>query len=345
VAHELFDALGTDASERGEFNEVGDSDFTRERIERFGAKIAVLHREKEERLTRIAVIKSDISTLLTDLNTVPQGHDREVLTTESVSTEQIAKLNSLKEKLEHRKSERISQISALAVAITHLWDLLSIDESERMEFLRSHSSLGGDVVESCEAEVARLSGLRDKKLPELISAHRDQVTGLWEAMHIAAESRQQFVPQIGDGPAQANVKEFDFLQVEIIRLKNLVVELHPIIQMINQREEIVCEYTETLSSASDRNRLMSRGRGCAQQRMRAEKARRRYQVALPKLEKKLSSLLIEYRTKKGTDFEWDGKPYLERLAHVEGGDLSLKIRQTPSCPARVTIVQTENNDG
>jgi hypothetical protein len=345
MARDLFDTLGADARERGEFNDVGHSDFTRERIERFRAKIAALHKEKEERLTRIVVMKSDISALLTDLNTVPQGDDRAVLTNESVWAEQLAKLQSLKEKLERRKAERISEISVLAVRITQLWDLLSIEVPQQIEFLRSHSSLGDDVVESCEAEVARLSGLRDKKLPELISARRDEVIGLWETMHIAEESRPQFAPHGGDDRAEANVREFDFLHSELIRLKNLLVELQPILELVNQREEIVRDYTETLSSASDPNRLMSRGRGWAQQRMREEKARRRFQVALPKLEKKLCRLLIEHRAKMGADFEWDGKPYIESLSLIDGDDLALKIRPTPSCPARVRFAHTETDDG
>jgi SMC interacting uncharacterized protein involved in chromosome segregation len=339
AARELFDALGADAGERGEFNEVGHTDFTRERIERFRTKIAALQQEKEERLTRIVVLKSDISALLTDLNTVPQGDDHAVLTNESVSTGQIAKLISLKEKLERRKSERVSEISSLAVTITHLWDMLLIEGSERIEFLRSHSSLGDDVVESCQAEVARLSGLRDQKLPGLITAQRDQVAQLWETLHIAEESRPQFARQSGDDLAQANVKEFNFLRAEISRLKTLLAELQPILELVHQREEIVRDYSETLSSAADPNRLTSRGRGCAQQRMREEKARRRFQVTLPKLERKLGRLLIEYRTNKGTDFEWNGRPYLD------GDDFGLKIRPTASCPTRVRSVHTETDDG
>jgi hypothetical protein len=50
--------------------------------------------------------------------------------------------------------------------------------------------------------------------------------------------------------------------------------------------------------------------------MREEKARRQYRKVLPKVEKKLLQLLTEYRAANERDFEWDGRPYVERLADV-----------------------------
>ena len=65
-------------------------------------------------------------------------------------------------------------------------------------------------------------------------------------------------------------------------------------------------------ASTDKSRLMSRERGYAQQLLNEEKVRKRY-FELPKFEKILYGMLIEYKNKYGTDFEWDGKPYIETL--------------------------------
>jgi protein regulator of cytokinesis 1 len=336
MAGDLFDAIGTPPDERGEFGEVGNTDFTRERIERFRSQIALLHKEREDRLTRRTLVKSDVSALLTDLNSIAEGDDLAVLNSESLSLDQIDRLCVLRDKLEQKIKERTNEVSALAVTITHLWDLLAIDEAERVAFLCSHTSLGDDVMASCQEEITRLTRLRDAKLPELVAAQRAGVRELWELMHIAAESRPRFAPGSRDA-----VEEFNFLQQEIIRLKNLLVEFRPIMEAVNQREEIVKEYNDMLRQMQDPNRLMSRGRGRAQQRMREEKARRRYHVSLPKLEKKLYKLLAEYRSKTGTDFEWDGKPYVDTLTRAQGKE---KAKSLPSAQSRVAFGTSENDD-
>jgi hypothetical protein len=189
---------------------------------------------------------------------------------------------------------------------------------------------------SCHEEIARLTRLRDEKVLELIAAQRAEVRELWELMHIAADSRPQFGPESQDA-----VEEFNFLEQEIMRLKKMLVEFRPIMEAVNQREEIVKEYNDMLGQMQDRNRLMSRGRGCAQQRMREEKARRRYHVLLPKLEKKLYKLLAEYRTTRGTDFEWDGKPYLDTLAQPHGKE---KAKSLPGTQSRVAFGTSETDD-
>jgi hypothetical protein len=333
VASELFDALGVPFDERGEFGAVGDSDLTSERVERFRVEVARLQCEREERLTKRALVTSDVSVLLTDLDSIAQGDDLAVLNSESVSPDQIDKLCALRDRLEKRISERVSEVSALAVAITQLWDLLAVDENERLAFLRSHTSLGDDVLASCQEEIARLTELRDERLPELIAAQRAEVRELWELMHIA-------MPQ-GVPGTRNELQEFGLLQQEIIRLKTLLVECRPIMEAVQRREEILQEYNEMMSQMQDSNRLTSRGRGGAQQRMREEKARRRYYVSLPKLEKKLYQLLADYRSKTGTEFEWDGKPYLESLARTQGKE---KAKTLPQAQCRVPLRTIENVD-
>lgn len=332
IANDLFDLLEIPASDRGEYSSLGDTDFTRERIDRFKVKISELTKEKEAKEQKRNQMQETIKNLLRELNTtLNDQEDREILKSKLLSDSQIEKLDNLRIKLEKIKVQRVIIISEMAVTITHLWDLLSIPDKERSSFLSSHSTIGDDVVANCKEEIAKLEALRDQKLPELIAEQRQEVIDLWDLLHVAVESRPRFeenvinsesdstcnTEPVQETESQRNVREFTFLEHEILRLKKIAVDCHSLLESINQREDIIRDFKEVTEAASDPQRLMSRGRGYAQQLMKEEKARRRYKTTLPRLDKKLYLLLIDYKSKNGIDFEWDGKPYIEKLADVK----------------------------
>lgn len=364
ISNELFDILNIKQKERGEFSALGETDFTRERIDRFKAKIDELTKIKNERKQKEKSLKDGINSLLKELNTtLKETMDRETMNSTLLSEEQLEKLHNLKIKFDKKKEQRVLEISEMAVTITHLWDLLKIADKERSKFLASHSTLGDDVVMSCHEEISKLSALRDQKLPELIAEQRQEVVALWDTLHIAVESRPRFSDSDAENLSESerNVQEFKFLESEIIRLKKISVECHGILDSINQREDIINDYNEVLEATADPHRLMSRGRGYAQQLMKEEKARRRYKVSLPRIEKKLYVQLVEYKAKNQIDFEWDGKPYIENLAHIEQIDIvssldgvkkkkskkskkqnDQKIRTLPPSPRKLPFFHNEN---
>ncbi|KAH0795107.1 hypothetical protein GPJ56_000950 [Histomonas meleagridis] len=342
IANELFDSLDIPVEERGEFYELGEIDFTRERVDRFRSKIELLKKEKEENVSEITKLKSRIKKLLKEMDTKLSPEESQIMNSTLCSKSIIESLSSLATKYKQKKDQRTKEISEVAITITHLWDLLNIGESERKKFLSEHSTLGDDVLMSCNREVEKLSKLRDEKLPELIAAQRREVEKYWNLLHIADESRPRFEPKSIENE---KVEEFNFLESEIIRLKKLSVEWHPILESINQRESILSEYYAMEAATNDPSRLMSRERGCAQQLIREEKARRRYKVVLPRLEKKIYQLLVDYKQKHGTDFEWDGKPYIEQLSHVQMDEIKPKkissTRQTEAEKKTKTIQPTK----
>ena len=323
IARDLFDSLGIPVEERGEFNELGEMDLTRKRIERFRVKIENLKKEKEKRNIEMNGIRKKIRGLLKDMSMTLTGEDNDIMKSNSFSLKAIEDLNDLKTRLENKKIQRTNDIAEMAVTIIHLWNLLNVDPKERNQFLSCHSSLGDDSYEGCKKEIEKLSLERDKKLPELIATHRKEVEEYWKILHIADESRPRFVPN-GTNQNENNINEFNFLESEIIRLKNLAMLWNPIIKFIYQREDIINEYNIMLEASRNSQRLISRGKGCAQQRMREEKARRRYRISLPSIETKLYQELQNYKKKNGTDFEWDGKPYIDQLSHIKAQTLPRK---------------------
>lgn len=312
MANESFTALGVPDDARGEFSDLGDIDFTRERVERFKLKIGELNAEKATRAAQFKEIRKSITDILSEVGESMSQEDTATMASKSLSLDHKQALESLKTRLEGMKAAKTVELKECAVMMIHLWDLLNVPQQDRSRFLSAHSTLSSTVLASCHAEIASLCERRDAKLPEFIAQQREEVRTLWEVLHVAEESRPVFKPTTD--AAQAQVQEFEFLQAEIIRLKKQKLEMHPILDLISQREDIIRDYATTVQATHDPSRLMSRAKGHAQQLMQEEKARRRYKVALPRLDKKLYQMLREHKKRNSTDFEWDGKPYIENLS-------------------------------
>jgi hypothetical protein len=316
IAKDLFDQLGID--ERGEFGELGDVDFSRDRVDRFKNKIQELREVIDRHSHESESLKSQIINLLTELQSPPSSEQQTLLQSKSVDKTTVLELQTLLHTLETLKEGRMTQLTHYAIEITHLWDLLEVEDVHRAEFLRSHSTIGEDDLEACRNEIIRLSAMKNERLPTLIQSQKVEAEELWEKLHIAAESRPRFDSHLGDQNVSELVREFLFYEAEIVRLKKLIVALHPLLTAIEEREEIIREYDSVSQATSDVHRLLSRERGSVHQLMREEKVRRRYKGTLPKVEKKLVQLLTEFKNVHGTDFEWDGVPYIEHLTSIPG---------------------------
>jgi hypothetical protein len=335
IANDLFDRLGIPREERAEFSELGDTDLSRDRIERFKSKIQALRKEIEIRTQEVESTKTQIRGLLNDLKTSLSPEKEITFESTSVDLNAFHELHSLRESLDILKQERMTQLTQYAIEITHLWDLLNVEDAHRVEFLGSHSTIGDDDLAACAAEVMRLSVLRNEQLPSLIIAQKEEIEALWDKLHIAPESRPIFQSEMGNETQEFLVAKFTFYETEIVRLKKLMVNLQPLLSAIEEREEIIREYESVCQATTDVQRLISRERGCAHQLLREEKARRRYKGALPKLEKKLTQMLLEFKSVHGIDFEWDGMPYIEQLG--EASAAIQKSRSTAAVPLLTAV--------
>ena len=313
-SNQLFDSLGISDEERGEFKEVGDSDYSRERLDRFKNKIDELQKELDTRQKKISDYRKEIKELQKEICLNLTEEETNTINSTIYSNDMIKNTEDLVKKLNDVKTERIAKLNQLAVTMTHLWDLLEIPEEERKAFLDKHSTLSDEVFSSCEEEIHHLEELRYEKLPLLIQKQMEELQNLYDTLHITVEGRMI----IDENKMKGNeaVEQFEKLENEIVRLKTLVVELHPILTIIQEIEEIERNFEE-VQREHDPKSYTSRDRSCALQLMKEEKARRRHKVMIPKLNKKLLVLLEKYKQEKGQDFEWDGRPYIEKIAEQE----------------------------
>lgn len=129
----------------------------------------------------------------------------------------------------------------------------------------------------------------------------------------------------------------------LVHLQKVQLIAQPIIDLINQRNQIIDEYNELMKKPkpSDNefveetpemvkvkrfDQLNGKGIKLKNQRVRlvgpkdkhhAEKVTRRHKMVLPRVEKKLYILLVQFRNEQnGEDFFWEGKPAIDELKHV-----------------------------
>lgn len=307
---QLFNVLRVSVDDRGEFTEVGEVDFSMARVKRFEKLISELESDVTSRLKIATSAKAAIREICGELNCSPDAADQLVITSDALDDTSASTRASVLASLEAKKADRMDEMSRLATEITYLWDLLDIGGDERADFLKRHMTIGEDVIVSCREQLHSLRSKRDEQLPDIILRQRLEIASLCSEMHIA----ESISPEFADAEERSAVcQEFEFLKAEIMRLQALAADRAPILTAVEERECLVREYDEVLRASADTSRLLSRERGLAQKLMHEEKVRRRYKVVLPKLEKKIRDLLTSYRATHGSDFEWDGEPYITKL--------------------------------
>lgn len=309
-----FNALGIDKNERGEFAELGETDFTLERISRMQEKLHELQIEKQKRIEIVQKLKEKITSLACELSLTVEEDITTYLRKCVVTESSIQSLRECKRRLKNIREERVKSISKMAIEIYHLWDLLEVGEEERNRFLRRHSTLGIDVINSCQSEIKRLSASKEEKLQSLIDSQREELNSLWEFLHIPKKDRV-VIQQMKN-----KNEEFSQIEKEILKMKEIKLEFYDILTLIHQREEILKNWNECKNASSDPNRLISRTHEGAKRLMREAQSRTDYKTTLPKLEKKLLATLIEHKNSSGKDFMWDGEPYINKLSHVSLAD-------------------------
>jgi hypothetical protein len=92
--------------------------------------------------------------------------------------------------------------------------------------------------------------------------------------------------------------------------------MEPILPLIQQREEALLEIQ---MPKTDQSKTQGKKTDAKE-----EQRRRRLKTSLPRLEKKLFTVLIEFREVNGFDLEWDGEPYLGSLSNIILSDIELK---------------------
>jgi hypothetical protein len=101
-------------------------------------------------------------------------------------------------------------------------------------------------------------------------------------------------------------------EAELKYITELHRKMEPFLELIGQREEILLELHA--AKADPRKKPDPKD----------EQRKRRIRALLPRLEKKLYLMLVEFREVNGRDLEWDAGPSINGFAHMILSEVELK---------------------
>jgi hypothetical protein len=300
---DLFAELGIEGEDRGEFGEIGNEDYTVERLNRFKGTIKSLKADREQRRKLFASLQARIEKLLEELNEKVGDDVQKVLEGQIITNEALKLLNEYLESLQELKEGRESEIETWTQELEHLYAVLMVDPSDQM--LRETAPTQ-EVVDKLKTEVEFLRGQRETRLPHVIKGATKEIAKLCEQLRIPLRLRPK-------SPGGTLEEEATFLTQQVDLLRQKRIQCQPIIELITQIES--CR--DTLDGPSAR---MRETKPSAKKALGEEKAKRTARERLPKLERKLLSLLVEFKEKNGYDFEFNGVTTYRPSFQTEEGE-------------------------
>lgn len=139
---------------------------------------------------------------------------------------------------------------------------------------------------------------------------------------------------------------FNNFSNELVHLRKTLIFAQPIIDLINQREQIINDYDEVINKPDKVSEIVDNQSDTSEvvkirrydqlngknirlknqrvrlpdhrEKLHSEKVIRRHKFVLPRIEKKLYIMLIQFREEqKGEDFLWKDKPIIDELGHIQ----------------------------
>lgn len=285
---ELFDELGVD--NRGEFAEIGSDDLSLDRLNRFHRMVKSLEKDKRKRIDLFASLKDRIEELLDELNEDVSAEVREILDTETVTNESIQLLHDTVDVLEDLRTQRLAEMDELNEEIEDLYTALAVDQSDRME---KPTRCTQDALDILKSEVEFLREQKATRLPQVIRGLSNEITRLCEVLKIPPRMRPRYTGNRDDPEEEAA-----FLRKQLDTLRKKQIAAQPIISLISQIETCKDIIAGKAQERSGSRRFLEE-----------EREKRKAIEQLPKLEKKLLELLVEFREANGYDFEFNGVNY------------------------------------
>jgi len=329
---QLFNQLGVGQEERGEYSVVGDLDLSNSRLLRFKSKIVELQNEVKTRLTQLSSMYSSILTVSSELEYDLPNDINVILDKKKIDSQSMKKIQEFYHFITKSKEERLQHISRMANEITRMWELLNVGKTERQAFLQSHSTLSDSVIKSCEKEIQSLRKKMVSVFPSLIHEQQGLIEELCSQLNIEVNIRPFESFELDEMESVFNSNN-----TEIALLRKRMEKIAPILESINQREEMINEQDTLIKEANDRIKNMGKKPIDSKKVLKDENSLRRIKSLLPRLEKKLKILLIEYSEENNQPYIWNDVPYISHLDHVFLSDIELKKAFSNKQKPRVSL--------
>lgn len=307
----LFDQIGYEAEDRGEFANIEDGNLSKDREARYKERISQLEEEVNERLETLNTLTNQINSVSKEIGETISEQTASIFETKNISNKSFNYLTDILEELMTTKEERLKVISLLAVEIAQLWDLLDVDQDVRDKFIKNHNNFELWCIEDCQREQEKLKQQLEDRMPEIIQKLKITLSSLCEQLHYTLSQKRNVFSMIDD--PKDDYETYQKYDNQINNLRSRLVLAQPIISFIEQREEIKKDY-------NNRNENY--------QGAKLDKIVRRYKTVLPQVEKKLKINLLRYKSTTKEEFLWNGKPILKELENIELTQLELRHATT-----------------
>jgi hypothetical protein len=294
-ADDLYTLLGVPENGRGEFKAVGETDLGPERLGRYKHLVASLQSQRKQRLSLFQALKGQIGVLSNELEESVSGEVQTVISGTVLTTPALDRLKRAVDDFEALKAERSAEIAKLAEELDDLYSLFDVDDDQRFHLWLKLSEAA---ITAMRDEIAVLTDEKEAKLPLLIRTAKREVARLCGQLRIPLREAARF-----DGGTPE--EEARFLQRQVQELRAKKVEMQPILQLISQ----IGSYRDLIDGKV--NQAPGCGGGSPKRVDEAERAKRLATRSLPNLERRLLTLLDEFKRRNDRDFEFGGVNYSE----------------------------------
>lgn len=280
-----------------------------------------VYEEYNKRVATVSQLGDEIISLWSELGTPQAQVDSKIVQCAHDAPEQLGlhqedlkRLASRRDKLVSEKQQRERKLKELRADVENLWNRLSVDDSERRQFLASNRGCGLRQINEFEDELSRLNELKKQNLHLFVEDARFKLQELWDGLYFSEEEMLEFAPAFSHEYTDALLSAHE---QEIARLEALKEQRAPILAVVDRHRSLIQEREDLEKSSQDASRLMAKGQKGEKRDpgklLREEKMRKRITKELPKVESDLRRTLESWEGEYGRPFCVHGLRYLDEL--------------------------------
>ncbi|GJN68205.1 microtubule associated protein [Purpureocillium lilacinum] len=310
-------------------------------VDRLDAEFTRVYEEYTRRIATVQTLSNHIIQLWAELG-IPQAQQdgaivknyRDTPEQLGLHEEDIARLQSKRDRLADEKKNRERKLRDLKAAVEALWAKLGVDGSETKVFLNQNRGCGVRQINEFEDELARLNELKRQNLHLFVEDARVKLQDLWDALYFSEDEMLDFTPAFSDVYSDALLEAHER---EVARLEALKEQRAPTLALIDKHKQLIKDRDELAASSQDASRLMMRGQKGEKRDpgklLREEKMRKRIAKELPKVTVEVRKTLEKWEDEYGRPFLVFGERYLDELETEESKKAAPSARsKTPAGP-------------
>lgn len=314
-------------------------DLSNSRLSELEQQLYNWNLEYKNRIDTVSHLATAIVSLWADLGTPQNEIDSTVLNCYRNKPEElgtlradIAKLETCHSMLHEEKNSRQQRLDSYKKEVHHLWDMLNEDNSYIGEFEKANRGIGLNVLEQYQKELERLIEKKREHIHIFIQEAREKLQDLWSQLYFSEDEALQFTPAWTDVYTDASL---DAHEGEIERLKEILEQRRPILNMIHVYQNLQNQAEELEAAMGDPSRLLSRG--SAGRLLKEEQTRKRLAKQMPKVINDLQAAISSWEHTSKGKFMVNGHVFLDIL---EEEAIKYLPKQTP----RRTAFSTSGSD-